>query len=174
MNDPLRVCVAYHPVCGQLNSRTRGHGVIWPVTFKPCMRSPRLQGVFKGPLLPDCIQVPSHPSTNQAQHCLASEIVRDRACSVRYGCQTWCSESKRCQLNTATQRSIELFNADCPFWAILFLNTLTGLYWCGHFLPRYTHQTLLMWPFSSSIHSPDSIDVAILFLVDGIQTSISS
>src|SRR4029434_9087827 len=27
----------------------------------------------------------SHPSTNQARHCLASEIGRDRACSVWYG-----------------------------------------------------------------------------------------
>src|SRR4029434_9179546 len=30
-------------------------------------------------------QAVSHPSTNQAQHCLASEIGRDRACSVWYG-----------------------------------------------------------------------------------------
>src|SRR4029434_6745231 len=30
-------------------------------------------------------QAVSHPSTNQARHCLASEIGRDRACSVWYG-----------------------------------------------------------------------------------------
>src|SRR4029434_6328672 len=30
-------------------------------------------------------QAVSHPSTNQARHCLAYEIGRDRACSVWYG-----------------------------------------------------------------------------------------
>ena len=36
-------------------------------------------------------EVVSHPSTNQAQPCLASEIRRDLACSVWPGCRPLCS-----------------------------------------------------------------------------------
>ena len=35
----------------------------------------------------------SHPSTNQARPCLASEIRRDRACSGWYGCRLNCMSS---------------------------------------------------------------------------------
>ena len=34
----------------------------------------------------------SHPSTNQARPCLASEIRRDRACSGWYGCRCHCGK----------------------------------------------------------------------------------